>query len=118
MTLREKTITHDTLTITVRERRGIDVWDEIIVNGKLLFVNDDAEVYRQNKFVEFVTRTVSVVGDLGFEWPTANGTREAVQAAYVAWHDLAPALMIAWANALYDINQAPLPTENVIAGNA
>lgn len=117
MTQREKTDTFDGITITVRARRGADVWDEFAVKSKLSKEEREANAYRVDKFAEFVTETVSVDGELGFAWPSVGSSSEVVLAAYEAWCNLPPQLMISWANLIYDANQAPLPEANTTPGN-
>ncbi len=114
--LNQKTETYQGVTITVRARRGADVWDEFRVSGKFPRSEDEKNHYRLEKFVEYVTRTVSIEGDLGYEWPTIDSSNEVTQAAYAAWCDMDVSLMIAWANLIYDANQPPLPEENLIPG--
>jgi len=114
--INQKTDTFQGITLTVRARRGADVWDDLVVTRKIPQAERDQNSYRVEKFIEFVTRTVSVTGELGFEWPTVGSSEESVQAAYAAWLDISDGLMIFWANLIYDANQAPLPTENVTPG--
>lgn len=113
----QKTDTIQGVTVTVRARKGADVWDEFAVKSKLPQSEIAANEYRVDKFVEYVTRTISAVG-LPFTWPTVSSSTESIQAAYAAWCDFDPAFMIAWANLIYDANQPPLPEENLIPGNA
>ena len=114
--INQKTDTFENVTVTVRARRGADVWDEFEVKRKLPAAERAANEYRVDKFVEFVTQTVSVEG-LSFAWPTVGSSADAVNAAYAAWCDMTPNLMIKWANLIYDANQPPLPDENLIPGN-
>lgn len=89
--------------VTVRERIGRDVWTEQIVSAKL---PENEPPYLRSKFGEFVTRTLTVEGDLGYVWPTLNSTIDETRAAFIAWGEMKPALMIAWGNVLYEVNQA------------
>lgn len=115
--INQKTETFDGITLTVRASRGADVWDEFTVKSKLPKEERDANSYRTDKFVEYVTRTVSVDGELGFEWPTAGSSADVMAAAYAAWCDMSSKLMIFWANLLWDANQPPLPEANTTPGN-
>jgi len=99
---RTKTVSYNGATLTVRERVGRDVWTEQIVSAKL---PASEPPYLRTKFGEFVTRTEKIEGNLGFAWPDLNASEAETQAAFRAWCDLKPALMIVWGNALYDANQ-------------
>src|SRR5258707_14960609 len=90
------------VTVTVRERIGRDVCTEQIVSEKL---SESEPAYLRSKFGEFVTRTLAIEGDLGYAWPTLNSNVEETRMAYLDWGEMKPQLMIAWGNALYEVNQ-------------
>jgi len=111
------TNTFDGITVTVRARRGADVWDEFVVKAKLPKEETAANSYRSDKFAEFVTATVSVSGELGFKWATVNSSADEMQAAYEEWCNLDPDLMVKWWNLIYDAKKPPLPEANTTPGN-
>ena len=100
---RTLTASYNGATVTVRERIGRDVWTEQIVSAKL---PDTEPAYLRSKFGEFVTRTLAIEGELGYVWPTLNSSIDETRAAFAAWGEMKPALMIAWGNALYEVNQS------------
>lgn len=114
--INQKTDTFEGVTITVRARIGADVWDEFAVKSKLVQIEVVNNEYRVDKFADFVTRTISVEG-LTFEWPKVNSSADVMQAAYASWCEFSPKLMIFWHNLIWDVNQPPLPEENLIPGN-
>lgn len=101
---RTLTASYNGATVTVRERIGRDVWLEQVVRAKL---PDSEPAYLRDKFSEYVTRTVKIEGELGFVWPDLNTSLEETRAAYQAWGEIKPALMIAWGNALWEVNKEP-----------
>lgn len=112
-----KVDTFENIHITVRARRGADVWDEFTVKSKLPASERETNPYRVDKFVEFVTCTITV-DNLPFTWPRVSSSETEIQAGYQQWCDMSPQLMIFWANLIYDANQPPLPEENTTPGNA
>lgn len=115
--INQKTDTFEGITLTVRARRGADVWDEFAVKAKLPPEEREANGYRVDKFAQFVTTTISITGDLGFAWPSVGSSQEIMEAAYQGWCDMPPNLMVFWANLSWDANQPPLPEANTTAGN-
>src|ERR1051326_5650356 len=115
--INEKTATFENVTLTVRARKGADVWDEFTVKSKLPKEEREANPYLTDKFSQFVTTTVSVNGDLGFAWPSVGSSPEIMEAAYKGWCDMSPNLMVFWANLSWDANQPPLPEANTTPGN-
>lgn len=95
-------------TVTVREPIGIDQIDEPSVYGKLSYDRTSKrDRDRVMNFAEFVSRTVSIEGELGFAWATLDSDAATTQKAYDAWIAWDVMTMNKWIAALYEVRQSP-----------
>lgn len=102
MTVRTNTFPAGDATITVRENLGIDRIDSRVIYGKLTYDRaSQRDKNRASNFAEWVCRTVSLEGDMGYPWITVDSSEDETQRAYDAWVEWPEALTNAWIGALY-----------------
>lgn len=102
MTVRTHTFPANGATVCVRESLGIDRIDARVIYGKLTYDrNSQRDKNRASNFAEWVCRTVSFEGDMGYPWITVDSNETDTQAAYDAWIEWPEALTNVWIGALY-----------------
>ncbi len=105
--IRTHAFTYGDATVTVREPKGIDRIDQRVIYGKLAYNRtSDRDTNRAVNFAEFVARTVSVDGELGFPWATVDSNAIDMQKAFDGWQEWPSDLMDAWAGALYSVSES------------
>lgn len=88
-------------TVTVREPKGVDRIDERIVYGKLTYDrSSERDRTRVVTFAEYVARTVSIDGEMGYPWASIDSPAADMQKAFDGWIEWPVAVMDAWAAAI------------------
>ena len=95
-------------TVVTREPKGVDRIDERIVYGKLTYDrSSERDRTRVVNFAEFVSRTVSVEGELGFDWATIDSDALTMQKAFDAWLEWSVETMNTWDGAMTAVAVPP-----------
>lgn len=104
--MKELSLTHNNVTIFVRESIGSDVWDEECVMRNLGNAIEGHPLLRLNKFIVAVVRS-RVEGDLGFVWPQDVTDVAHMASAYDGWRKLPRELLQRWDTLLNTVDVPP-----------
>lgn len=108
MAYRTRTFTCGNAQVTVREPIGMDSIDESLVYPKLTYNRTNKrELNRVMVFASWVSRTVSVDGDMGHPWANIDSDEKTMQEAFDDWQQWDSKTHILWSNELFRVAQPP-----------
>lgn len=93
--MRTQTFEDNGVTYTLRAETIEDALDTDMLTHQMGTMESARENYKRARFIQLVLLT-TIEGDLGFEWPSADSSLDALMTAYEAWKKLPADLLRTW----------------------